>query len=220
MRETGAQNWDAFWRQSATGGAPSWSKRRICAILSRYAKPGMGVLDAGSGSGFFSKWFLSQGCEVHSLDYSQAALEATRAATGGKCAGYHGFDLTDPKAVSGHAGRFGLIFSDGLFEHFPEDTQRAIFTNMATMLNDGGVIVTFVPNRWTPWTLIRPFLMPGIHEKPFTRPSLERLYADAGFAVDESGGVNVWPAPLSPDALFGGCCGMLVYCVGRKRKGG
>ncbi len=214
--QTDSASWDGFWKTSAASGKASWSKKRICAVLQKYVRPGMDVLDAGSGSGFFSRWFLEQGCRVHSLDYSAQALASTRAVTEGRCSAYLSFDLTYNAATLPHVGKFGLIFSDGLFEHFGSGEQMVIFGNMAQMLAEGGVIVTFVPNRWTPWTIIRPFMMPGIHEKPFTRSALEKLYKDMGFTVEQSGGVNVLPVAGSPDSLLGGMFGMLVYCAGKK----
>ncbi len=211
---TDSRSWDGFWQNAGEGGSASWSKRRICALLARHALPGRAVLDAGSGSGFFSQWFIGQGCITHALDYSPAALEATQKATGGRCAAYYAFDLLSPGAADEHAAQFDIIFSDGLFEHFHADQQDVICRHMARMLKPGGVVITFVPNRWTPWTLIRPFLMPGIHEKPFTLAGLKRLYRRNGLTVAEAGGINVIPAALSPDALAGGMFGMLVYCIG------
>lgn len=213
--KTDSDSWDRFWSKTSPGTKPSWSKKRICKILQRYAKPDITALDAGCGSGFFSAWFLSKDCIVSSLDYSETALEAARKFTGGRCANYINEDLVSPKKAALPKNSFDMIFSDGLFEHFEKDRQDAIFANMKVMLKSGGVIVAFVPNLWTPWTLLRPFLMPGIYEKPFTLHALKELYARNGCEVIESGGINVLPISLSPDSLFGARFGMLVYAVGK-----
>lgn len=211
---TDSKSWDRFWDGSKGGKPPSWSKKRICRILGKYIRPGYKVLDAGCGSGFFSNWFLQQGLKTSSLDYSQKALESTKGLTDGKCEAYLSGDLTDPAIYVQYEKLFDLIFSDGLFEHFEEGQQDAIFLNMTKMLKPDGVIVTFVPNLFTPWTLLRPFLMPGIHEKPFTIGSLKNLYERNGSDTKETGGINVLPVAFSPDSLFGSRFGMLVYCVG------
>ena len=109
--------------------------------------------------------------------------------------------------------RFDLIFTDGLLEHFSTKEQDAILQNFISVLAPGGVIVTVVPNRFSPWELIRPIFMPGIEEKPFTLRGLISLHKRNGMAILDQGGVNVIPFCFSPDRLLGGHCGMLLYCV-------
>lgn len=207
-------DWDSFWQNSVLTEKPSWSKRRICRILQNQIRPGMRVLDAGSGSGFFSAWFLKQDCRTTALDFSESALELTRRTTQGMCGAYIKDDITDSEMPGRMAQKFDIIFSDGLFEHFEPEKQDAIVKNMAHLLEPGGLIVTFVPNLWTPWTLLRPFLMKGIDEKPFTIGSLRELYERNSFRITSCGGINCLPIKYSPDSLLGSRFGMLVYCIG------
>jgi SAM-dependent methyltransferase len=210
-------SWDRFWRDHAGGpfARISWSKRRITNVLLSYTSRGLAVLDAGSGSGFFSAFFIARGCETYSLDYSEQALAVTRERTDNRSAAYLRQDLLDHRFAETYAGRFGLIFSDGLFEHFSPADQDRIFWHFQTVRKPQGLIVTFVPNRYSFWTLVRPLFMPGIKERPLTLAELERLYVRNGCYVSASGGVNVLPIQYSPDRMLGRQFGMLAYAVGR-----
>lgn len=211
-------NWDRFWSSQRNTGpvSASWSKKRIVTMLDRHLRPGMKVLDAGCGSGFFSSCFLARGCSVTALDYSTEALEMTRRATGGNCARYTGSDLRRENTGGELRGEFDLIFSDGLLEHFAADDQRLILSNLATMTAPTGVIVTIVPNRFSFWQVIRPLLMPGIEETPFSASELDQLFGDQ--ILVERGGLNVLPIAWSPDRLAGRRVGMLLYCVTRPHQ--
>ena len=109
--------------------------------------------------------------------------------------------------------RFDLIFSDGLFEHFDEAEQYRIMQNFLAVLAGDGKIVTFVPNRWSPWQIIRPWFMPGIEEKPFCLSGLVNMHKRNGLRVFQSGGINVLPFGISPEFLFSKYFGMLLYVV-------
>ena len=210
---TRSENWNNFWEKSPeTAAKPSWSKLRIMSILSRYLKPGAKVIDAGCGSGFFSGFFAASGAEVLALDYSEKALDLCRArcpenVTTAK------FDLLQQSISSSFGSDFDLIFSDGLLEHFPFEQQKAILSNFSEALNQNGMAVTFVPNLFSPWQLLRPFLMPGIEEKAFTLKKLIRLNELVNMKVCEANGINVIPAGFSPDRLFGKWFGMLLYTI-------
>ncbi len=216
--KTDRNDWDKFWVADTVHKKLSWSKRRILKMLDRYVRPGMAALDAGCGSGFFSKYFLSRQAVAYALDYSAEALAVAREVTGGAAAGYLQVDLMDTAWAGEYACRFDLIFSDGLFEHFEPAEQDAIFANLLTTLADGGRIVTVVPNRWSMWEVIRPLMMPGIKEKPFTLRRLRRLYASNGATIIESGGINVLPCALSPEP-FASTFGMLLFCIGSRAPG-
>ena len=112
--------------------------------------------------------------------------------------------------------RFDLIFSDGLFEHFSKTDQDKIFKNLISLLSDKGVIVTFVPNKFSPWELIRPFFMPGIKEAPFVLSELVDLNQRNGAEVIGRGGINVFPFALSPDKIIGHLFGMLLFTISKK----
>jgi 2-polyprenyl-3-methyl-5-hydroxy-6-metoxy-1,4-benzoquinol methylase len=210
-------SWDKFWQQNADSRftKASWSKRRIMRALHPYLTNGLVVLDAGSGSGFFSRFFNAQGCETYSLDYSEEALAITRRQTGNQSAAYLCRDLLDRAFAGEFAGRFHLVFSDGLFEHFSSMDQNRLFEHFKMIKKPGGIIATFVPNKYSFWTFIRPLLMPGISEKPFTLGELRMLYARNGCSIVEAGGINVFPIRYSPDVLMGSRLGMLVYAIGQ-----
>ena len=173
------------------------------------------ALDAGCGSGFFSKSFCDAGLDTTSVDYSKEALELTRRITGGKSKVVK-HDLLSKDLTRVVSERFDLIFSDGLLEHFSFEEQSQIVQNFKSLLNNNGVLITFVPNRWSPWELIRPFFMPGIHETPFILRNLVSLQVKNGLKVIEKNGINTLPFKFSPDKLLGRSFGMLLYTVAKK----
>ena len=211
------KDWDLFWKQDKVHINISWSKRRITSLLSNYINSKINVLDVGCGSGFFSNYFCQYCNKVSSLDYSNKALELTRKITGGKteliCA-----DILEQGLMENINKRFDLIFSDGLLEHFSLDKQRRILDNLYSLLNPGGRIITFVPNKWSPWQIIRPFFMPGIKETPFILKDLIKLHRKASFNIEKSGGINTLPFRVSPDRLVGKLFGMLLFVVGQKER--
>jgi cyclopropane fatty-acyl-phospholipid synthase-like methyltransferase len=213
MTKPSRTSWNAYWSSSGTGfQKESFSKKRIIAILDRYVFSGATVLDAGCGSGFFSSYFLSKGCVVDSLDYSERALSLTRKNTGGRSRRYLAIDLLSPD-IPLENGLYDCIFTDGLFEHFAVSDQNKMLSLFQRKKKQTGFVITFVPNRFSPWQLIRPFFMPGIKEEPF---SMEDLVAVHGaMEIVESGGINVLPICASPEKALGAPFGMLLYCVSR-----
>ena len=210
-----SQSWNNFWELKSASklSRPSQSKRRMMALLDTVIEPGMRALDAGCGSGFFSKYFNDCGCETYTLDYSRDALELAREVTEGKSKEYLCDNLLDPEFGSRHTGRYDVIFTDGLFEHFVQRDQVRIIDNFVAAKSERGTITTFVPNLLTWWTPLRPFLMPGIEETPFTLEVLKNLHSP--LEIERCGGINVIPLPFSPDALLGSRFGMLVYCFAK-----
>ena len=126
-------------------------------------------------------------------------------------------DLLNDNLAASIDHRFDIIFSDGLLEHFVSEDQNRIIKNLSSVLKDDGVLVTFVPNKFSPWELIRPFYMPGIEEDPFTFKQLIRLNERNNLCVKESGGINVLPFAFSPDRWCGRNFGMLLYTISGKK---
>ena len=212
-----AKDWNRYWGLDQTRQFTkiSWSKRRIIDVLSPYCNQGAKALDAGCGSGFFAKYFLDRGMETSALDYSDEALEIAKKMTQGKAQVFKK-DLLSTHLPAEISHRYDLIFSDGLLEHFDPVDQNIILTNFYNLLSEKGILVTFVPNRFSPWELIRPFYMPGIDEKPFTLKRLIDLHESSRFRVIADGGVNTLPFALSPDRYFGKQFGMLLYVIAKK----
>ncbi len=210
-------DWNRFWdlEKSKRFSRISWSKRRILKTIESFVVPGGWALDAGCGSGFFSRYFCDCGMKTVALDYSQSALKMAQAATGGR-AEIIERDLVNSDLSKYPFPRFDLIFSDGLLEHFSSSDQDKIIRNLLSVLSPKGVLITFVPNRWSPWELIRPFFMPGIEEKPFDFKQLIDLNKRHGLEILSQGGVNTFPFAFSPDRLVGPQFGMLLFTISRQ----
>ncbi len=217
MKNPHSHNWDNFWKKNPTDKQKSisWSKRRILCVIEPYTEKGKRILDAGCGSGFFSKYFLDQGLQVVSLDYSDQALELTRRMTEGAVRVIK-HDLLSQDVSKTVGEKFDIIFSDGLLEHFAFQEQCQMLKNFSSLLKDKGILLTFVPNRWSPWELMRPFFMPGIGETPFMLKNLVHLLSRNGFSILQAGGINVLPFSFSPDQILGSSFGMLLYAIARK----
>lgn len=213
-----ANDWDQYWSADETQRFTkiSWSKRRIIRILDKYCRTGGHALDAGCGSGFFSRYFCEKSMQTTALDYSHEALAIAKRLTDNKIKTVQ-TDLTQSGLCDAMDDRFDIIFTDGLFEHFSDADQNAIMCNLKSVLKDDGVVVTFVPNKWSPWELIRPFFMPGIEEDPFVMSRLINLNERNELFVVERGGINTLPVALSPDKLVGPLWGMLLYAISKKR---
>ncbi len=217
MRSPQDTDWNQFWNRSASKqfSQPSWSKKRILKVLEPYAVDGKKALDAGCGSGFFSRYFCGRGMLTVAADYSESALEMARMVTEGKSRLLKA-DFLNERLDEKLNDRFDLIFSDGLLEHFPSARQDTIIKNWASVLSKDGVMVTFVPNRFSPWELIRPLYMPGIEETPFVLKELVDAHERNGLRVIGKGGVNTFPFRFSPDRWIGPVFGMLLYVVARR----
>lgn len=208
------ENWDRFWGAEASQRYTqiSWSKVRIMKTLEPFLREGMEVLDAGCGSGFFSSFFLRKGCRVWSLDYSDVSLNIARKNTEEKCATYLKADLFDSNWTTPYQKKFDLIFTDGLFEHFPHEDQKRLMGYFHAVKKPEGMIATFVPNQWSWWPIARPLVMPGIRETPFTPQRLEEIHAR--MQILKIGGLSVFPFRFSPEFLASKL-GMILYCIAR-----
>lgn len=213
-----AQDWNNYWGSEQTQRFTqiSWSKKRICRVLQPYIFGGGKALDAGCGSGFFSKFFCDQGMTTTALDYSQTALDLAFEKTGGQ-ARLLKANLVDEQINSLTENTYDIIFTDGLLEHFSPSDQDRIIKNLADVLDENGVLITFVPNKWSPWELIRPIYMPGIKEDPFILSELIDLNERNNLRVISRGGINTVPFAFSPDFLVGPVFGMLLFTISKKR---
>lgn len=222
----GEDGWDDVWRSVSPGR--SWAKRRIIDVLSRldWEKDG-NVLDLGCGSGVLAAMVEEAfpDTKLWLVDSSKGALGLARENVppdrGAKYvhASFEDIGTGSNPELDRMIGRFSLVYTDGLLEHFPRAEQSHIITVCRKLLSDGGLQVHVVPNRYHPWQLIRPFVIRGIPEKPFTRHDRAAVAAAADMSdeLEDHGGISVFPTKYSPEGL-GEYVGMLRWFSLRRRN--
>ena len=159
---------------------PEMMRRRL---TGRTILPWVGkgrLLDIGCGHGVSAAMLAQQGWEVYGLDFSQVAADHARALLGEERV--HVGDL-----YSAHYPdrRFDVVLMSHALEHLYRP--KKVLAEVRRILDDEGVLVVAVPNAaswesalcgrwWGPWD-------PPRHLYHFTKESLTRLLAQAGFAV-------------------------------------
>lgn len=131
-------------------------KRHIAAKL-LLDRPGLRVLDIGSGWGGLALYLAEMGgarVEGVTLSAEQLALSRARAAERG-LAEQVAFTLTDYRDV---AGPFDRVVSVGMFEHVGVDHYGAFFRKSRALLADDGVMLLHAIGRSDPPAVTNPFI--------------------------------------------------------------
>lgn len=198
--------WNIYWKNKNTN--VSWLKRRMIRIVNKYIKKNMKVLDAGCGSGFFSKYFVDKDCNVFALDYSRKALEMTK-----KLDKRIITKRGDASNLKFNNNSFDLVFSDGLLEHYKKPEK--ILKEFNRVLKPSGIIITFVPNKVSYWIFLKPFKMRNIKEYRFGLKRLINLHKNLGLNILNYGGISVFPTKFSPEFL-GKYIGRIIFVIAKK----
>lgn len=205
--------WDRYWATYKL--RPGWSKKRmekiIDPVLRKISKKNR-ILDAGCGSGYFTTYFASKGFDVYAIDNSEKARKITKKRISdfklkARVENRNVLNTRYPKNY------FRVIFTDGLLEHF--NNPLLVLLEFKRILKTRGKILTFAPNKFSYWILLKPFVMKEIKEHPFTLKQLVVLHKEAGFTILESGGLNVIPFRYSPEFLAKKL-GRILYVIGEK----
>ena len=156
-RESTKQHWEAFWSDGReTGEIYSNDERIIGEALRARPMEGTRVLEVGAGTGRDTLALVEKGAAGVVLDYTMPALEITRRVA--KENGQH-IDLVcaDAFNMPFREGSFGLVFHQGLLEHFRAPQQ--ILTENARVLHPGGTLIVDVPQRYHAWTALKKVLI-------------------------------------------------------------
>jgi SAM-dependent methyltransferase len=163
-------------------------------LTKRYAKPGMSVLDWGSGNGHFSYFLLESGLDVtaFNLQSQKCALAGTLRARYGKryriCFGAD----DEPVRLPFGDGSFDMAFSIGVLEHVRESggSEVASLRELGRVLAPGGLFVCgMLPKRysWIEFLVRNFFKQKYFHVVRYTKPEIIGLLDQAGFAALEIG---------------------------------
>jgi len=155
-------------------------------------RPGMHVLDVGSGNGRHAFEALRRGAEVTATDVDGAALaEVERMANAMVVAGEVAAGgclrtlLADARRLPFADGAFDIVIAAEVLEHIPDDWTA--IAELGRVLRPGGVLAVTVP-RWWPervcWALSREYHeVPGGHVRIYRRHGLVEQLRRCGFEV-------------------------------------
>lgn len=168
------------------------TNRRLQVIFDEFLQEdirGKRLLDAGSGTGWFSKYAVMRGANVSSLDVGVNIL----AQVAKKCDSNR--TVGSVLELPFQEGHFDIVMSTEVIEHTP-DPRRAI-QQMHRVLKRGGTLVLTVPNRvWHPAITIanklklRPY---EGYENWVGWFELKRWLEEAGFKLLIMRGLHLFP---------------------------
>jgi len=207
VAETDAAVFDKAWGEwKAPGdaerhiGTHAEDRRVLHAILDRCIARGpagnLRVLEAGCGTAVDSILLARRhgGIEVTAVDYSDGGLAVARRVA--ESAGVTlKFEKADVRSLPYPDGSFGLVFSQGLMEHFREP--GVVMAEEARVTARGGWVVVDVPQVFNVYTLIKTVRRwhgrwPWGWETQYSRGRLARLGRKAGLEPVEFRGYGYW----------------------------
>jgi SAM-dependent methyltransferase len=159
-------------------------------LTRRYARPGMTVLDWGSGNGHFSYFLMEIGLDVtgFNLESQKCALaDMLRARYDDRYCICFGDD-EEPVRLPFSDDSFDMAFSVGVLEHVREagGSELASLTELRRVLKPGGFLVCgFLPKKYS-WIefLVRNFFGQKHHHRHrFTKRDISDMLGHSGFEL-------------------------------------
>lgn len=173
------------------------TKRRMEVIFDEFLEgsrlDGMRLLDAGSGTGWFSKYAMDQGARVTSLDVGTKILGkvAEKCRTDRVVGSVCDLNLKDRS--------FNVVLSSEVIEHTP--SPRKAIHELCRVLEPGGVLVLTVPNRLWHFSAvlantlkIRPY---EGYENWVGWLELKRWLREEGMVIEQYRGIHLFPFILA-----------------------
>jgi ubiquinone/menaquinone biosynthesis C-methylase UbiE len=180
-RESRREDWDGFWKRDRDLDEIYDNDDRIAVETRRVlALEGMRVLEVGAATSRDSVSLASLGARPVALDYSMAALDRARDASGSSkvtlvCGEAESLPFADRT--------FDMVFHQGLLEHFRDP--RPLLRENARVLRPGGILLVDVPQIFHVYTVIKKLLILlnawfAGWETQYTKPQLEKLLKEVG----------------------------------------
>jgi SAM-dependent methyltransferase len=177
--------WDQVWRRTPghSVGRYGYFDRELAREFRRLVRPGISVCEVGCADSRWIPFLIRQGAQVAGLDYSDVGIRRlkTQLASSGLSAELVLGDMFQQTALG--YGRFDLVFSVGLVEHF-RDGISAVGA-LARLLRPSGVLLTIIPNMVGLWGSVQKHLDRSIYDLhvPYTPDRLDDLHRSAGLEV-------------------------------------
>jgi putative AdoMet-dependent methyltransferase len=132
---------DSYDQDVASGGFPftGYQETLNTVVQLADARPGMTVLDIGSGTGNLADQFLKLGFRVTAMDYSSKMLENSRNRLPG--AALIQADLRHPFPTGLSNQKFDRIVSAYVFHHFDLEEKVTLLERCYQLLTPGGWLV-------------------------------------------------------------------------------
>lgn len=169
--------------------------KRMAAALSAVGPGPKRVLDFGCGTGAGSKLLIAAGHTVTGVDASESGIQLARAQV--PSGTFHHLD--DESDLPFENATFDACVCTEVIEHLLD--VRGFLSEMHRVLVPGGILFITTPyHGWLKNLLLitmnfdRHFNATGEHIRFFSRPSLVACLTEAGFQVEQFGGIGrFWP---------------------------
>ena len=190
-RETTPDHWQRFW----TDGRPlhevySNQGRLVDQALAQGSLSGRRVLEVGAGTGRDTMELVRRGAKGYVLDYTFGSLRLMQEHA--KHLGIH-LELVcaDARALPFRDDAFGLVFHQGLLEHFRDPA--SLLVENARVLEPNATLIVDVPQRYHLYTVAKKILIAmdkwfAGWETEFSPAELEGLVEAQGLHVQRTYG--------------------------------
>jgi 2-polyprenyl-3-methyl-5-hydroxy-6-metoxy-1,4-benzoquinol methylase len=145
--------------------------------------PGARILEVGAGSGVNIARLSMLGYQAVGVDNSEKIIAFAR-----ECAERYGFDIglevADAFDLSAYRGRFDLVFSTGMIEHWPEER---LVSALREQVSCAPVVVAEIPTKHAHYAA------PITDEIPYTWRQLRTLFERSGLDQTQTFGYGSVP---------------------------
>jgi SAM-dependent methyltransferase len=197
---TSSGYWEGVWRGSSAGvAAPlGYCYQALSKQLLRLCPEGASALELGCGGSVWLPMLARRGRNAWGIDYSEAGVAKARArlARSRVSATVIRGDLFDTGLLP--TGRFDLVYSLGLLEHFADC--RSFIGRLRELTKPGGHVLTTVPNLRGTWGRVQAALNRSVFDahRLYSPNELDDAHTDGGLDVVQSA------------HYFGGICPLIV----------
>jgi len=157
-RESTKEHWQRFWSDGRQLEDVYSNGDRLLAVATAARDlKGCRTLEVGAGTGRDTLALIERGASGYVVDYTFEALGLTRRAA--QAAGRTvNLVCADARALPFRDDSFGLVFHQGLLEHFREP-EPILSENRRVLESGGGVLIVDVPQRYHAWTVLKKILI-------------------------------------------------------------